>query len=508
VNAGAGGGPAGGSSRQVVVGAGISGLACARRLVELARAAGGPSREIVLLEAGPRPGGVIRTEERDGFLIEGGPDCFITDKPWAIDLCRRIGLQDELIGTNPDLRRSFVWKRGRLLPIPEGFYLLAPARVVPFMTSPILSPAGRLRVACEVLLPRRPAAQDESLASFVRRRFGRQALEWLAQPLVAGIYNADPEHLSLRATFPRFLEMERRHRSVIVALLRARRAAGGIAPPGSAGDPVSGCRGGGQVPGADTSGARYGLFATLRRGLGDLVERLAADLPAGALRTGAPAAAIERGAPDAPWIVRTAGGGVLAARGLVLAVPAPAAAALLRHLDPALADALAGVRYGGAATVSLAYDRHDLPQALRGFGFVVPRAERRDLVACTVSSLKFAGRAPADGVLLRAFLPCPDRAAADPERLVATARCELRDLLGIAAAPRLARAFAHPGALPQYTVGHLERVAAIESRLRAHPGLLLAGNGLWGIGLPDCIRSGERAAESLAGTAGWYPVAR
>jgi oxygen-dependent protoporphyrinogen oxidase len=497
LSAGAGG-PVAGPSRHVVVGAGISGLACARRLVELGRAAGGPPPEILLLEAGPRPGGVISTEERDGFLIEGGPDCFITDKPWAVDLCRRLGLEGELLGTNPDLRRSFVWKRGRLLPIPEGFYLLAPARVVPFMTSPILSPAGRLRVACEVLLPRRPAPEDESLASFVRRRFGRQALEWLAQPLVAGIYNADPEELSLRATFPRFLEMERRHRSVILGLLRARRAAGAGAASGP-----------GAAPGAGTSGARYGLFATLRRGLGDLVGRLAAGLPTGTLRTGAAAAAIERaGPPGAPWILRTAGGEALAARGVVLALPAPAAAALLRAFDPALADALAGIRYGGAATVNLAYDRRDVPHRFRGFGFVVPRAERRALVACTVSSLKFAGRAPEDGLLLRAFLPCPDRDAADPERLEAAARRELRDLLGIAAAPRLARVFAYPGALPQYTVGHLRRVATIETRLRAHPGLLLAGNGLRGIGLPDCVRSGEQAAESLAGTAGWYPVPR
>ena len=466
----------------VIVGAGISGLACARRLLDLTGAAGGPPPGVVLLEAAPRPGGVIATEERDGWLIEGGPDCFITDKPWAVDLCRRLGLEDAIIGTNPALRRSFIWKRGRLVPIPEGYYLLAPARIVPFLTSPILSPAGRLRVACEVFLPRRPAPADESLASFVRRRFGREALEWLAQPLVAGIYNANPESLSLRATFPRFLDLERTHRSVILGLLRGRRAA-----PGA---------------GSGTSGARYGLFATLRHGLGSLVDRLAAGLPEGALRTGTRAVALDRGSPPAAWIVRTDRGETIAARSLVLALPAGAAAALLRGADPALAEMLGAIRYGGAATVSLAYARRDVPRGIQGFGFVVPRAEGRDLVACTVSSQKFAGRAPEDGLLLRAFLPCHDPGAADPERLEETARREIRDLLGITAPPILARAFAYPGALPQYTVGHLERVAGIEARLRGLPGLFLAGNGLHGIGVPDCVRSGERAAEALAARPG------
>lgn len=470
--------------RVVVIGAGISGLACARRLLDLARAGGGPPPDLTVLEAAGRPGGVIATEERDGFLIEGGPDCFITDKPWALDLCRRIGLQDEIIGTNPLLRRSFIWKRGRLHPIPEGFYLLAPSRLLPFLVSPILSPAGRLRVACDLVLPRGPASADESLASFVRRRFGREALEWLAQPLVAGIYNADPENLSLRATFPRFLEMERRHRSLILGLRQGRRSAS----PGAVG--------------GGTSGARYSLFATLRRGLGALVDHLAADLPPGTLRTGTRVTALERGGSPAGWTVRTAAGGSIAAHDVVLALPASAAGALLRGPDPALADLLGGIRHGGAATVTLAYGRDDLPDTPHGFGFVVPRAEKRALVACTFSSRKFAGRAPEGGALLRAFLPCPDAAAADPRALEETARRELRAMIGITATPRFARVFAYPGALPQYTVGHLERVAAIESRLRGLPGILLAGSGLRGIGVPDCIRAGEEAAGILAGGPG------
>lgn len=489
-------------SRVVIVGAGISGLACAHRLAALARERGGAPAEVVLLEAASRPGGAIATTTAGGYLMEAGPDCFITDRPWAIDLCRRLGLGEEILGTNPRCRRSFIVKRGRLLPIPEGFYLLAPARALPFLVSPVLSPLGRLRVGCEVLLPRGAPREDESLASFVRRRFGKEALERLAHPLVAGIYGADPEALSLRATFPLFLELERSDRSVILGLRRRQREAAAGRAAGGAGTAVAATAGA-----AGTSGARYSLFVTLRGGLGRLVDRLAGSLPPGGLRTGTPAAAVTRSGPGPePWSVRTGTGDTLRAAAVVLALPASASARLLADLDPGLAAGLAAIPYGSVATVNLAYARGAIAHPLDGLGFVVPRSEGGTLVACTFSSVKFEGRAPADGVLLRAFAAAGDGAGTDPAALERETHAALARLLGITAPPRLSQVRVWRGAMPRYAVGHAARLAAIETRLADHPGLLLAGNGLRGVGLPDCVRGGERAAETVAAVAGWYPV--
>jgi oxygen-dependent protoporphyrinogen oxidase len=480
--------------RVAVVGCGIAGLTCGFTLIERGRERGLPV-DVTLFEAERRAGGVIRTERRDGFVIEGGPDCFITDKPWALDLCRRLGLTEELASTNPDCRRSYVLRRRRLLPVPEGFYLMAPARLLPFAVSSVLSPGGRLRAGLDLVLPRGPETPDESLASFVSRRFGTEVLERLAQPLLAGIYNADPERLSLRATMPRFLELERRHRSVIVGLLRGRRRPGG----GTEG----------------VSGARYSLFVTPRRGMEAMVDRLLQEIPGSALRlqtrvTGLPAvpadgdgggAPASRGGAAAPfggrWRVRTSRGETLPFHAVVLALRAPETAPLVRPFDPGLADLLAGIAYGGSTTVSLAWRASDVPRPLAGFGFVVPRAEKRRLIACSFSSVKFPGRAPEGSVLLRAFTSDELIPGEDPDRAIECVRQELREILGIEAEPRIARAFFHPAAMARYDVGHLDRVADIESHLERHAGLALAGNGLRGVGVPDCVRSGTAAAERI-----------
>ncbi len=495
---------AGEGFRVVVAGAGVCGLACAQRLVALARERGLPLR-LTILEAASRPGGVIVTDRVEGFVVEGGPDCFVSDKPWGLDLCRRAGLSDDIVGTGTTHRRSFVYVRGRLLPIPEGYQLIAPGRILPFATTPILSLRGRLRAACDLVLPRGPGVVDESLASFVRRRFGQETLERLAQPLLAGIYNADPERLSLRATMPRFLELERMHRSVILGLLR-----------GSRRDPAASRAG--------VSGARYSLFVTLRTGLQTLTDRLAATLPPGSLRLGTGMVRLEpvRGAiaPESPGLssgdapaaarfkVTPSRGETFEADAVVLALPACGAAPIVRSLDGRLADLLSAVPYGGAATVSLAYGRSDVAHPLDGFGFVVPRCEKRRLVACSFSSVKFPGRAPEGKVLLRAFLDDRTAQGVDPERLERLVRDELRDILGIEAAPLFARSYVYSRAMAQYEVGHLERLEAVEERLARHPGLALAGNGLRGVGLPDCVRSGELAAESVLARARMVSLTR
>ncbi len=464
--------------RVIVVGGGVSGLAAAHRAVELARERGRPL-ELTLLEAGDRLGGTIQTERRDGFLVECGPDSFLSEKPWALALCRRLGLEDRLIRTDDRFRRTYVVFRGRLHPLPEGFQLLAPTRVGPFVSSGLFSWRGKLRMACDLLLPR-GSDPDESLGAFVRRRLGREALERVAQPLVAGIYTADPDELSLQATMPRFLEMERRERSVILALWRAARKA-----PGSH---------------AGASGARWSLFVTFADGMEELTRVLATRLPPGAVRlkervTGA---TCESGA----WRVATGSGAVFDGDALILAPEAYQAARILRYVDPGLAHLLEGIPQASSATVTLAYRRDEIRHPLDGFGFVVPQLERRAIIACSFSSVKYPGRAPDGHALLRVFMGGALNESvleADDASLVATARAELASLLGVAAAPRFTRVARYPRAMPQYHVGHVARVEAIERAVARHPGLRLAGGGYRGVGIADCVRSGEEAALALLG---------
>jgi oxygen-dependent protoporphyrinogen oxidase len=462
--------------RLVVVGAGVSGLAAAHRAVERAREQGRPL-ELTVLEGADRVGGTIQTEQRDGFLVEGGPDSFLSEKPWALALCRRLGVEDRLIRTDDRFRRTFVVWGGRLHPLPEGFQLLAPTRLAPLLSSRLFSWPGKLRMACDLVLPR-GGDPDESLGAFVRRRLGREALERVAQPLVAGIYTADPDELSLSATMPRFLEMERRERSVILALWRAARKA----PAQHAG----------------TSGARWSLFVTFARGMDELVQTLAARLPAGAVRLKERVTDVAR--EDGRWRIGTAAGAAYEADALVLAPEAHQAARLLRYVDPVLTHLLEGIPHASSATVSLAYRRADVRHPLDGFGFVVPHAERLPIIACTFSSVKYAGRAPSGHVLLRVFLGGALNEAVlqgDDATLVATAREHIGPLLGITAEPELARVARHARAMPQYHVGHAARATAIEQAVARHPGLRLVGGAYRGVGIADCVRSGEEAAERL-----------
>lgn len=478
--------------RLAVVGGGISGLAAAHRAIERAPAG---TLEVVLLEAGDRLGGVISTRRHDGFLVEEGPDSFITEKPAGIDLCRRIGLGDDLLPTNDRFRRTLIVRDGRLLPLPDGFQLLGPTRLLPFALSPVLSIRGRLAAAKDLVLPRGGPAPggDESLASFVRRRLGNEVLERLAQPLAGGIYTADPETLSLASTMPRFLALEREHRSLIVGLRSQARRAGAAEA---------------------ASGARFGLFMTLRHGMSTLVDALAARLPAGAVRlrtrvTGLTAldprrepvrrgSAPHRGRPA--WRVALAGGESLDADAVVVALPAPLAAALVAESDAELAAELSSIAYASSVVVSLAYRRAEVAHALDAFGFVVPAVERRRIIAGSFSSVKYPGRAPDGSVLLRVFVGGalqPDLVTLDDDAVLRLARDELRDLIGVSAEPGLVSIARWPGAMPQYRVGHAQRIAGIERRAAMLPGLALAGNAFHGVGLADCVRSGEEAADAL-----------
>jgi oxygen-dependent protoporphyrinogen oxidase len=469
--------------RILIIGGGISGLAAAHRLIELSQERK-QQLHLTLVEASSRPGGTIHTEKRDGFLLERGPDSFISEKPEAVALAKRLGVDSQLIGTNDEHRRSFIVRRGRLRPVPEGFQLLAPSRFWPFITTDIFSIGGKLRMAADLVLPRKIANGDESLASFVRRRLGGEALSRMAQPMVGGIYTANPESLSLRATLPRFLEMETEHRSIILAMMRQSQK-----PQG-------------------TSGARYSLFLSFDTGMSVLVEALvkkiadfqlpSADFVKAEVLLNTRVEVLERQLDG--WKVRLAGGEALEADAVCLAAPSYIGASLVRKTSASLADKLDAIQYASTATVNLAFKRIDIRHPLNGFGFVVPFIERRTLLACTFSSVKFGGRAKTDHVLLRAFVGGalqPDMFALDESEMVTRVKADLSELLGITGEPLFAEVARWERSMPQYEVGHLDRLNVIDQEVGTLPGLALAGSAYRGAGIPDCIRSGETAAEEL-----------
>ena len=461
----------------LVVGGGISGLAAAHRIVERSRSESFPVR-LILVEASERLGGVIVSSRRDGFLLEGASDSFITDKPWAIDLCRRLGLSEELIETNTDARRSFVVRDGRPVPVPEGFHLLAPARTLPFLRSSLLSAIGKLRVCAEYFLPKKSSQEDESIASFVRRRFGQEALERIAQPMVSAIYGADPDQLSMRATLPRFLELEKTYGSVIRGMRKKQK----------------------ERSARSTSGPRYGLFLSLRGGMQTLVDRLISHMPEAKVRFRTKALALERSASTERWRLSVSGGEVLEADAVCLALPAYAAGVLLKEADSSLSQMLNSVPYGSMVTTNLAYRRSDIPHPLDGFGVVVPTIERLPILGCSFSSIKFEGRAPQGNVLLRVFLAETKQqpvSSLSECAIINQVRKTLKTLLEITAPPLFSSIHYWNKSMPHYPVGHLGWHREVQQRVRTLPGLALAGNAYSGVGIPDCIHTGEVAADHL-----------
>ncbi len=458
--------------RIAVIGGGISGLAAAHRLVEL-----DSSLEITLFEASGRLGGALHTERRDGFLIERSADMFTTREPWAVDLCRRIGFESQLIETNAEHRKAFVVRRGRLVPVPSGFTLMSPTRIWPILTTPLLSLLGKLRLAWEYFTPTKKDDADESLASFARRRLGRQAYERIVQPLIGGIYTADPEKLSMQATMSQFVEMERQHGGLIRGMKK-------MAKEGEAEQ--------------QASGARYGLFLAPRDGMSSLVDAIAARLPDGCVRLNCPVTQLVR-TRDAAWRI-VAGDSDEQFDAVIVALPAARAAALLGEVDHELAGDLARIPYAGASVVVSAYRRDQIEHPLDGFGFVVPLVEQRRILACSFASVKFSGRAPDDCVLLRTFVggACqPELAELPDDALRTLVSEELAELIGVRGEPLFCEVARWPGAMPQYHVGHLQLVERIEQRASSLGGLELAGNAYRGVGIPQCIHSGQQAAERL-----------
>ncbi|HXF82790.1 MAG TPA: protoporphyrinogen oxidase [bacterium] len=457
--------------RVAVIGGGITGLAAARVLRD-ARLRG-EIGEVLLIEASPRLGGKILTERVGDFLIEGGPDSFLTVKPHAVELARAVGLGDRLIGTL-EPRDVFILHRGRLHPLPDGLAALIPRRLAPFLRSTLFTLAEKARFGLEPFVP--PSRDgDESLGAFVRRRLGRAAVERLAGPLLAGIHAADAEELSLQATFPALAEAERRYGSLTRAALAGRRR-----------------------PHRADAGP---MFMTLRGGLQELVTA-AAHLPEVRVLTETPVRAIERAADG--YVLRLDGGVSERVERLVLAVPAPAAGALLAGINPEAARWASMIPHVSTAVVAFGFRRADVRHPLVGHGYLVGLGEGLRHTATTWVSSKWPARAPDGHVLLRCFTGRagdPGALPLDDERLARALLDELRPLLCITGTPVLTRVYRWPQAMPQYTRGHLDRLQALRRALAATPGIVAAGGAYGGVGLPDCIRQGMEAGEAILGRA-------
>jgi oxygen-dependent protoporphyrinogen oxidase len=457
--------------RVLIVGAGLAGLTTAFRLLR-ARPPG-LALDVTLLEAEARAGGKIRTERPDGFVVDAGADSFLSTRPWALELAEALGLSGELQNTRTWPQRAWIRRQGRFYPLPDGLSGLVPSSPLTWLNARMLHWPGRVRASLDLLLPAGARATDESVAHFARRRFGREAYDWCMEPLLAGIHGGDGEQLSLRATFPALAEAERAAGSVMRGLRRQRTQPG---------------------PDAEQPAKRFSAFVAPRAGMERLIEALLAQLDACTLRLGTRVDALDRSV--AGWTARTDRDETIAADAVVVATPAHAAAVLLAAVSPALAAPLAGIPFASSTTVHVAYARSAVPHALEGAGYLNPRRSGQPVTACTWTSSKFEHRAPADAVLLRLVVK-GEAAAQSEEELIHLTRAELRAALGITSAPQWHRVFRYIAAMPQYTLGHLDRVAAIEQALAAQPGLFLAGNSYHGVGIPDTVKSASHAADGV-----------
>jgi oxygen-dependent protoporphyrinogen oxidase len=462
-----------------IIGAGIAGLSMAYYLSKLSQQ-GGRRLQIMLLEKEGRLGGSIQSEKEDGFLMEAGPDCFISEKPWALHLCRELGIEGEVINTNQEFRRTFILLKGKLHEIPEGFMLLAPTSLMPFIKSSLFSIPGKMRMGLDLILPRKKADGEESLAEFVLRRLGKEALERIAEPLVAGIHAGDPTFMSLKSTFPRFIDLEREYRSLIWGMYKRKRQFAHLSP-------------------------RHTVFVALRQGMGQLISTLEKALPADIISRREEAARLEKitskSANKPPYLLHIKGKKKLVeADCVVLATPAFVSARIARKLDNDVARVLDTIPYCSTATINLAYERSQIDHPLHGYGFVVPSLEKRNIMGTTFSTVKFANRSPKGKVLLRCFVGGARNEAIvswKDTKLLAAVKKDIEQILKIQGEPSLTRIFRWPKAMPQYTLGHEERVSNIEQGLTRYPGIFVTGSAYHGVGISDCVHEADQLAEQI-----------
>ena len=486
--------------RTAIIGGGIAGLAAAYEL-EKARKAGA-AVEYTLFEARERLGGVLSSEIVNGAVLERGPDSFLSEKPAAAELCRELGLGAELTPSNDVARKTWVVVKNRLVPLPDGLMFLVPTKLIPTALTRLFSFPTKVRMALELLHPPRPSGQDEAVATLVERHFGSEVVDRLADPLLSGIFGGDAAQLSARAVLPRLVEMESQYGSLTRGMLAAHRQMRARAKAAA------------QKNGPTQAGSRpatRSIFTTLRGGMQQLVDALAARLDPGCVRLSTPVGGLEK--VEGGWRVE-AGGASEVYDAMIMASPAWATGALLTPVDAALGEELSAIPYSSSITVNLVYDEAKLGRLPDGFGFLVPAVEGRAMLACTFVHRKFLGRTPPGKAVLRAFLGGMKNEAllaGTDAALIATVRRELSEILGgivsgIEIEPEHAQVSRWPRAMAQYAVGHQERLERITDRAAALPGLKLAGNAYDGIGIPDCIRLGRRAAKELL-TASTLPPA-
>ena len=463
-----------------IIGGGIAGLSAAYRAEGLRRTGAG---SYVLFEQSPRLGGVIRTEIVDGCVVEAGPDSFLSEKPAAAALCREIGLGDQLIGSNDASRKTQILMNGRLVPLPDGLQFMVPTRLVPIAMTPLFSWKTKLRFAREWFSSPAPAPEaDESVAAFVRRHFGDEVVDRLADPLLSGIYGGEAARLSVRAVLPRMVEMEAKRGSLTRAMLAARKQkqkATAISTPS--------------------------LFTSLRGGMQQMIDGLTSQLDPQSIRLQTAVRRLE--CRDGGWLVHSETGGSEHSEwfdGVVLAVPAYAAGALLQDTGAELASELTGIAYSSSITVCLAYDLGSIGKVeMEGFGFLVPRCEGKCMLACTFVQRKFPHRVPEGRALLRCFIAGANADSAMQKsdiEITAMIQEELRAIMNIQTAPLFTRVYRWRRAMAQYEVGHLERMDQVDSLRRKLPGLALAGNAYRGIGIPDCVATGAAAVAEITAT--------
>ncbi|MBC8285797.1 MAG: protoporphyrinogen oxidase [Nitrospinae bacterium] len=459
----------------IIIGGGIAGLATAYRIQREIEA--GADLECILLEGSDRFGGKISTEKSDGFVIERGPDSFISQKPAAIQLCKQLGLEDRLTSTNPGAPSTFVYTGGKLVTMPDGLSLMIPTKFLPFALTPLFSLPGKIRMAFDLLIPRKEGDADESLASFVRRRMGEEALSKMAEPMLAGIYASDPEKMSIASTFPMFVETEKKYRSLILGMLARKKAM--------------------LLNAGKRPASPYSLFMTLKDGLGEMVEAVIKKSPDIQFKSGAKVASLDKNQEG--WHVKLEDGWERQADAVIVATPGAITAKLLQTVAPDSAELLNRIHYVSTATVTLGYKKEGFSHSLDGFGFVVPKAEGRSILACTWTSSKFPHRAPEGHVMLRCYLGGAlqeEIAEKDAETLESLVRKDLQEIMGITEAPVFCKVFQNHKSNVQYHVNHAERIDSIMEDLKNYPGLFLAGSAYRGIGIPDCIQNGNQAAES------------
>ena len=460
--------------RILIVGGGVTGLTLAFRFQEKIRDLKEPA-DIILVESTGRVGGIIETENKDGSIFEKGPDSFFNSKPNVLSLCEDLKIEGRIIGTSPNYRRSFILQGDNLIPVPKGFYLMSPIEIFPFLASPLVSAFGKMRMMFDLILPRRNEDRDESLYDFVVRRFGHEAFEKIAQPMIGGIYSANPKELSLKATMPQFIEMEEKYRSVILGLRKTMIR-----------------KDDGSDESSNTSGARYGLFASFDKGMEVLTDSIKDNLQSVDLRLENEVTSIKKTLEG--WALEINKNEILNVNAVCFTAISPKLAKLMGTISPKISDFFSDFDFGSLATVNFVFKREQINHLLDGMGFVVPDIENRDILACSFSSVKFSNRTPEGHVLLRVFVKENESNRLLEEKsdtIIAKILQELQIILRIQGKPQHTDISFYKKSTPHYKVGHLERLENLEESISEFPGLFFVGKGYKGVGVADCVASAD-----------------